>query len=92
MAKVTLGSAPKIDNDTIDSDVQFIAKANAKPIEKTSKNVNFYLPIQLIDNLDSLSKKNNVSKTIILKAMHSAFSALDINEQNRLLFEAIKNK
>lgn len=92
MSKVTLGIAPTIDENHVFNETQFVIDANKKPSEKTGKNVNFYLPIGLIDNLNHISKKNNISKTVILKAMYTAFSSLEENEQNRILFEAIKNK
>lgn len=84
---------PKKDtNIPMPSPAEFVREANKKPATAKGKRVTLYLPLATDDELTQLATENNVSKTIILKALLSGFRNMDTNEQNRLLFEAIKNK
>lgn len=70
----------------------FVMQANKKPTTSKNKNVTFYLPIDFDAEISAFANENNVSRAIILMAAMTAFKNVDVNEQNRLLFEAIKNK
>lgn len=74
------------------SPANFIREANKKPTTVKGKRITLYLSLNVDEQFTALATDNNVSKTIILKALLAAFKELDINEQNRLLFDAIRDR
>lgn len=84
---------PKKESSTSSqSPANFIREANKKPTTVKGKRITLYLPLNVDEQFTSLAADNNLSKTLILKALLAAFKKLDINEQNRLLFDAIRDK
>lgn len=84
---------PKKETNTpMPSPAEFVRDANKKPVTAKGKRVTLYLPLATDDELTQLATENNVSKTVILKALLNGFINMDINEQNRLIFDAIKNR
>lgn len=84
---------PKKETNTpMPSPAEFVRDANKKPVTAKGKRVTLYLPLATDDELTQLATENNVSRTVILKALLNGFRNLDINEQNRLIFDAIKNR
>lgn len=83
---------PKKDVNTAPSAVAFVREANKKPTTERGKRITLYLPLAVDEQFTALATENNVSKTVILKTLLAAFEQLDTNEQNRLLFEAIRGK
>lgn len=69
-----------------------LGKRIKKPTTVKGKRITLYLPLNVDEQFTALATDNNVSKTIILKALLAAFKELDINEQNRLLFDAIRDR
>ena len=84
---------PKKDlNPAMPTPAEFVREANKKPASDKGKRITLYLPIAVDEKFTALATKNNVSKTVILKTLLAAFEQLDVNEQNRLLFDAIRGK
>lgn len=79
-------------NTSAQSSAKFVREANKKPITVKGKRITLYLPLKVDKQFTALATDNNVSKTIILKALLAAFKELDVNAQNCLLFDAIRDR
>lgn len=88
MAKLEL---PELEHNNDVDETRFVQDAGKRPTEKKAKLASFRISNELLEFIDSESKRLNRNKTKIIKAALLAYQDLDENELINLWFRADRN-